>query len=88
MGMTKISSSRIKADVSAILEQGHNPVVYRHALASMRGVSLEVIDAAIAAVGGAPRTVHPEDLAQERLADDRRAARQDGQAWRLAHHEE
>lgn len=86
--MVKQQSSRIEADVRAILNQGGDPAVYRTGLASMRGVSLDVVDAAIAAVGGSPRAVHPEDLAQERLADDRRAAKQNSGAWRESNHEE
>ena len=86
--MDKTHSSRIEADVRAILHQGGDPAVYRTGLASLRGVSLDVVDAAIAAIGGTPRTVHPEDLAQERLADDRRAATQNSAAWRAHNHEE
>ena len=81
-------SSRIEADVRAILNQGGDPAVYRTGLASMRGVTLDEVDAAIAAVGGTPRTIHPESLAQERLADDRRATKQNSPAWREANHEE
>lgn len=86
--MVKTHSSQIEADVRAILRQGGDPAVYRTGLASMRGVTLDVVDAAIAAVGGTPRTIHPEDLAQERLADDRRAAKQNRAAWRAFNHEE
>ena len=88
MDMTTTQNSRLEADVRAILDQGGDMQVYRTSLAQMRGVSLAVVDAAILAIGGAPRTIHPEDLALERLADDRRAARQHRAAWEEASHEE
>ena len=81
-------ASKIEADVKAILNQGHDPVGYRQGLASRHGVSVDVIDAAIATVGGAPRDVDPEDLALERMMDDRRMARENPAAYRAYNHEE
>ena len=85
--MDNIKTARLEADVRAILAQGGDPAVYRTGLASIRGVDLTVVDAAIHNVGGSPRTIHPEDLAQERCADDRRAATQNSAAWREFNHE-
>ena len=86
---TETHPSPLEADVRAILHQGGDLSIYRVSLASMRGVSLDVVDAAIAAVGDTtPRHIDPESLAQERLADDRRAAREYRAAWRAFNHEE
>jgi len=78
----------LEKDISAILHQGGDPIAYRESLAALRRVSLADVDAAIAAVGGSPRQVHPEDLAQERIAEDRRMERGDSLAYRESQHEE
>lgn len=67
-----MNNTRIEADIRSILSQGRNPVEYANGLAAVRGVSREVVEAAIAAVAGTPRVVDAETVAQERLVADRR----------------
>jgi hypothetical protein len=79
---------RIEADVRAILADGGDPAIYAKSLASHRGVSLEIVMAAIAAVGGTPRQMDEHTTADERLATDRRTARLYPAAARAFNHEE
>lgn len=80
-GKAAWASRPLEADVRAILTQGGDPAVSRTSLASRHGVTLDVVDAAITALGGTPRTIHPEHLAHERIVDDHRRA-----AWRAYLH--
>jgi hypothetical protein len=82
------SQSKLEADVRKIMAQGGDPSDYRQSLASLRGVPVEMVDAAIAAVGGSPADIHPEDVAQRRLAEDRAFARTNRAAWRAYNHKE
>ena len=77
---------KIKADLQAIISQGHDPAAYRMGLAGRHHVSVDVIDAAIA--GLVLRDVDPETVALERLMDDRRMKRAYPTAYRAANHEE
>jgi len=86
-GMTSIHRDHrgdLAADVRAILQSGLDPVAYRRALAAARGVDVSEVDAVIAAVGGTPRQVSAETVAQERLAEERRH----DAAWRVHDGEE
>ena len=88
MTKTLTAADRIADDIRTILNQGGDPRRYRDGLAELRRVPVETIDAAIAAIGGSPRIVDEETVAQERLADDRRMARTHRAAYREYQHEE
>ena len=79
---------RLAQDIRAILHQAGDPRQYREGLATRHRVSVDIIDAAIAEVGGSPRVVDEETVAQERLADERRLARTHRAAYRESQHEE
>ena len=81
----KPSETKAMQDIRAILTQGGDPAQYRSGLASRSGLTVEAIDALIAAAGPA-RIVDAETVAQERLAEDRRLARTS--AYRTYQHEE
>ena len=81
-------TTRLETDVRAILDQGGNPAAYRQGLASRHGVTVDVVDATIAAIGGTPREVDAETVAQERLDHDRHMTKQDPAAARAYNHDE
>lgn len=81
-------AKEIEAHVRRILSQGLDPQRFAGALARNFGYDPADIQAAIEAVGGQPRKIHPEDLAQERLRQDRREAKLDRDAYLRSEHEE
>lgn len=64
--MTKLESA-----ITQMRQQGADLSKFRAALASYCGVDISVVDAAIAAAGPS-RVVSHEQVARERLAEDRR----------------
>lgn len=78
----------IEAHVKSILSQGLDPQRFAGGLARTLGCTEADIQAAIEAVAGQPRQIHPEDLAQERLRQDRREAKRDRAAYLRYEHEE
>lgn len=83
--MTTTTSTHL-ADIRAIQAQGCDPMPYADALARRWSVSSADASAIIARVGGTPRTVDPETVAQERLAEDLR--QRHGRDARHFNHEE
>ena len=81
--MTKAARSGIRA----ILEQGGDPVEYRHGLASTYELPIETIDAMIAEAG-TPEPMSRESQAEATLSMARRWSRQGSRAARTYHHEE
>jgi hypothetical protein len=79
-------SEQLKADIRKILSQGKDPLGFRRSLAALRGVTVEDVDAAIAAVGGTPAAIDPEVVAQNRLREQR--ALRGTSAYKQANHEE
>jgi len=80
------TTTRIVADLRAIIRQGGDPAIYAASLAARHGVPVETIRAL--AQGMTLRTVDAETVAQERLADDRESARRPTVAWRAYQHDE
>jgi hypothetical protein len=74
--------------IHEIKRQGGDPIRYRLALAERFRVSVEIIDAAIAAAGSTPCAVDEETVAQERLSDERRYAKTNRADYRRWNHEE
>lgn len=80
--MTTSQQVQISRDLSAILEQGADPKVFRQALAGAHCVTAVEVDLLIAQLTEAPRQADPEDIAQERIRQDRQEARDS--PWRPA----
>jgi hypothetical protein len=79
------SPEKITAYVQSVLNQGNDPRLCKKGLAGLLGVDVAVIEAEIERLG-APRVVSAEQVAQERLEQDRRARRSAG--FRRYSHEE
>jgi len=80
-------TQRATDTVQAILDQGGDPRQYRATMIDKYGVTEAEMDA-ILAHAGQPRQVHPETVAQDRLAADRRTAQTHRAAYRAYQHEE
>jgi|GEM_PF-4033812 len=74
--------------IKTLLRDGGDPRDFRRALARRFGIDPAQVDAAIERIGGVPRAIEGEALAQQRLADEARERRLDPQAARAWDHEE
>lgn len=82
------ATEKAESWIRSILSQGQDPKNYRRGVARECGLDVEAVDDIIASVGGAPRVVSAETVAQERLTAERAAAKADPAAYRASQHEE